>query len=421
MTLPKQIIVVSDFANVNGGAAKVAIDSSIGLVRRGVDVCFFSAVGPPAPELDAGGVQVHCLNQLDMLNDGNPPRAALRGLWNQTASRALERILRQCDPASTIVHFHLWVKALSPSVFRPARRLRFPFVITFHDYFTSCPNGAFLNYPKSELCSYSPMSTSCMISNCDARGYSHKLWRLLRHGIQDRIVGIPRHLKHGIYLSHTNKSVLVPHLPKSMNWHHVSNPIDVGRKGPRAMAEQNERYYFVGRLAREKGADVFLKAIRQIGAKAVVIGDGQERNALKAINPEAEFVGWVPVGDLESHLRRARALVFPSIWYEGQPLVVLMAKSLGIPVVASSQCAATEMVSDGATGLHFRRSSVTDLSAKLSQLADNATIKRMSKAAHHDYWSAPSDIESHLDQLMQAYERIMNGVTPSRADANSEA
>ena len=49
--LPKHVIVVSDYAHVTGGAAKVAINSAIGLAETGLDVHYFAAVGPVAESL----------------------------------------------------------------------------------------------------------------------------------------------------------------------------------------------------------------------------------------------------------------------------------------------------------------------------------------------------------------------------------
>ena len=39
------IVVVNDYATINGGATKVAIDSAIGLAEQGVHVVYFAATG----------------------------------------------------------------------------------------------------------------------------------------------------------------------------------------------------------------------------------------------------------------------------------------------------------------------------------------------------------------------------------------
>lgn len=43
-----KVVIVSDFADVNGGAAKVAVASARGLVERGTSVTFIHGVAPRA-------------------------------------------------------------------------------------------------------------------------------------------------------------------------------------------------------------------------------------------------------------------------------------------------------------------------------------------------------------------------------------
>ena len=60
--------------------------------------------------------------------------------------------------------------------------------------------------------------------------------------------------------------------------------------------------------------------------------------------PQARFLGWRSPQEVRSLLRAARALVFPSVWYEGQPLSVYEALALGTPVIVSDLCAGREAV-----------------------------------------------------------------------------
>ncbi|MCZ6774053.1 MAG: glycosyl transferase family 1, partial [Proteobacteria bacterium] len=74
------IVIISDYAHVTGGSAKVAIESAIGLAERGLRVHFLSAVSPIDERLQAADVTVYCLEQRDVLTDPNRFRATLRGL-----------------------------------------------------------------------------------------------------------------------------------------------------------------------------------------------------------------------------------------------------------------------------------------------------------------------------------------------------
>lgn len=63
------VVVVNDHAFVNGGQAKVAIESAKALVASGLEVIFFAACGPVDDSLRPAGVRVVCLEQNDLLNE----------------------------------------------------------------------------------------------------------------------------------------------------------------------------------------------------------------------------------------------------------------------------------------------------------------------------------------------------------------
>src|SRR6478672_13526569 len=126
------IIVVNDFAHVEGGASQVAISSAIGLANQGHEVTYLSALGSVASELCESPVRVLVTGQHAIANDPSRIRAAIQGLWNRESSRLLETMLEGMDPQSTIFHLHGWTKALSSSVVRVAMRHGLPIVCTLN-------------------------------------------------------------------------------------------------------------------------------------------------------------------------------------------------------------------------------------------------------------------------------------------------
>ncbi len=55
-----RIVLVADHAYINGGQAKVSLESAIGLSRRGHEVVLFAAVGPADPRLAEAGCAPCC-------------------------------------------------------------------------------------------------------------------------------------------------------------------------------------------------------------------------------------------------------------------------------------------------------------------------------------------------------------------------
>jgi glycosyltransferase involved in cell wall biosynthesis len=400
------IVVVNDFAHVEGGASQVAISSAIGLANQGYEVTYLSAVEPIALELRASRVRVITTGQHAIADDPSRIRAALQGLWNTKSSGCLERVLEASNPQSTIVHLHGWTKALSSSVVRVAVRRRFPIVCTLNDYFTACPNGAFLDYPKTEVCTRRPLSGNCLMTQCDNRGYSHKLWRVLRQGIQRRWGMVPESIKHFIKVSDFSLSVLRPYLPGGATMYALPNIIDIPLQPPVSVMA-NSAYTMVGRLTREKDPISFAEAAARGPFRAVFVGEGNHRGDVQALCPEAEVTGWCSRAQVIERLRQARALVFPSLWYEAQPLAIREAAAMGIPAIVSDRCAGRDDVVDGVTGLWFKGGDVGDLIRQMRRMQNDDAVQKMGHAAYGRYWENPATVDRHVGELKRIYEQVL--------------
>ena len=143
---PLTVVILVDHAAVTGGQAKVAFDSARGLKQAGHRPIVFAAAGPVSDELLKSGVEIVCLGQRDLIGNDSKVAAALQGVWNAKAERALGELLAQVPRGRTVVHVHGWAKALSPSIARPIRRSLLPAAYTIHEYFLFCPNGGFYNF-----------------------------------------------------------------------------------------------------------------------------------------------------------------------------------------------------------------------------------------------------------------------------------
>lgn len=402
----KNIIIINDFAHVNGGAGQVALSSAIGLASRGYKVFVFSAVAPILTDLEGSGVCVIATDQHDILKDPNRLRAATQGLWNFKAQKAMVALLKSLDTDNTIIHVHSWTKALSASVIWAAIRRGFKVVCTLHDYFTACPNGGFFDYQRQVICLKRPFSAGCIFKNCDVRSYRHKLWRVVRHGIQSTFGLMPSGIKHFITVSTFSETLLKPYLPRDSKTYCIRNPINAEPQNCVDVSE-NDTFLYVGRLSPEKGVTMFAEAANRLDLTPIFVGNGECGKIIKQVCPKACITGWVTRDQVTEHLVAARALVLPSLWYETQGLVVAEAAALGVPAIVPDTCAAREMVEDGHTGFWFRGGDIDDLCHKLNILMDKYTAKRMGKAAYDKYWQSPCSMDEHIDQLESCYMDIL--------------
>lgn len=396
-----QVILVSDFANVNGGQAKVAIDSARLLAEDGVSVTFFAATGTPDPALEHANIRLVHLGQHDILSNPSRAKAMARGIWNHAAARALRAELERYDPATSVVHAHGYAKALSPAIGPILARGPLPSVYTMHEYFLACPNGGFYDFQKNKICTRRALSPACLTTNCDVRHPAHKAWRVARQVATWGPGQMPRGFRDVIYISQTQRRAMAPYLGEETRLHHVPNPIDLP-EGPPVDARGNDIFLFVGRLNPEKGGLIFAKAAKRAGVKAVFVGDGAEASAIRAANPEAVITGWQTPAEVQGWLAKARALVFPSLWYETFGLVPFEAMARGVPAICGRWNAAAEGVDEGKTGWLYDRPEVDDLAEVLRQ-ANEAPI---SMAPAPGLGVTPV---AHLARLKEVYAELSGG------------
>jgi hypothetical protein len=243
------VVLVLDHAHINGGQAKVALDSAVGLRQRGHRVTVFAAVGPVDPRLAESGARVVCLGQDDIASTTNKLAFAVQAIWNRRATARLAAELTLCDPRDTLVHVHAFAKALSPSIGTAIRRSGLPCLYTMHEFFLVCPNGGFYEYPADRICHRTPMSAACLTTNCDARSYPRKLLRVVRHLGLEHVAGLPTLFRHVVTISALQERVIAPLLPPRTVFHRIDNPISVERQPP--AHEGRSDVLFVGRISTE--------------------------------------------------------------------------------------------------------------------------------------------------------------------------
>ena len=402
------IIILNDSPIVNGGTAKIALLEANLIKNYGYDVKLLTAGLKPTDSNTQNNFKHISTDQLDVYSEPNTFFAFFRGLWNAKAAKKILDIIEESNNPNIIIHLYGWTKALTSSVINAARKKNIIIVCSLFDYFVACPNGGFFNFKKNTVCKLRPLSLACILSNCDSKSYSRKLWRVLRHLIQRYIGGIPGGIFHYIGCSELSASILKPFLPAKSVIHFISNPITTKKSTPIEVAKNN-CYIFVGRLSMEKGPLLFAEAAHRIGVKAIFVGDGDCRNEIENKYPNSLVTGWVSSDQVSMYLRSARALVFPSVWVEPQGLVVLEAAAIGIPAIVPNVAAATEVVDDEISGLWFASGDALDLSHKISQLNNDSYLSQLGANAYSSYWANPSTPESYVSKLSALYRSFLSG------------
>lgn len=399
------VIIVNDFGYVNGGASSVAIQSAIGLAESDVAVHFFFSVGPADKRLIKNRrIQIFGAYRKSFLDDPSRMRGAIQGLWNWEEAERLRFTVREAMKRDkVVVHVHGWMKALSPSIFKVLADSGVPTVVTLHDYFLACPNGGFLDYQRLEVCERKALSLSCLACNCDVRSYQEKLWRYSRGLIQEYLSCVKSSPQAFICVSEFAKNKISEYIKDKTLLKLVRNPVDVGVKD-RAAGDPNGPLIYIGRLSPEKGASQVAAAARQLKRDCWIIGDGNEASRLRQQYPEVRMLGWQSPHVVQEYLRKSSVLVFPSLWWETNGLVVLEALSQGIPAVVSSATCARELLIEQKTGMIYDSRNIADLIQKINHILDNWAAYNL--AAYDHYWHRPWTLSEHVKNIKMIYNKL---------------
>jgi glycosyltransferase involved in cell wall biosynthesis len=111
---------------------------------------------------------------------------------------------------------------------------------------------------------------------------------------------------------------------------------------------------FAGRLSKEKGVDLLIRALKQAGDPPFrLLGDGPLADELKSLASglglqNLEFLGHLSVEQVQKTLSEARYAVLPSLFEETGGLAALEPLAAGRPVLVSRRGALNDLVSLGA-------------------------------------------------------------------------
>lgn len=162
----------------------------------------------------------------------------------------------------------------------------------------------------------------------------------------------------------------------------------------------------MGRLAPEKGVATLVGAATRAPGVVRVAGTGP----LDSLVSEAASAGALTwLGPLERAavgpaMEGALAVVVPSTWFEGFPMVVVEAFATGTPVIASRIGSLAEIVEDGVTGLLVSPGDPGALAERLRWAAEHPAQLAALGAGARAAYEARYRGTAHLAALLATYE-----------------
>jgi len=333
--------------------------------------------------------------------------SGLKGFYNSDSGKELAERIERFKP--DIIHVHNFVPLASPSIFYIAKRYKIPVVVTLHNYRLICPSATLFYRRKI----YEKSIHSIFPLDAILKG----VYRDSRIQTAGMVAVMSLHNIIGTWRKKVNKFIVLTEFARNKFRNSALRVsadqfllkpnfiVDPGN----GEVNRDDFFLFIGRLSEEKGIDTLLNASKIYNFNLTIIGDGPMRKKVEefsAASPNISYMGFQQKPVILDKLKKCKALLFPSIWYEGFPLTILEAFATGTPVIGSRIGGVAEIVTDNFNGLHFEPGDENDLIRKIIQMKQIGLAKALSENARSTYLERYTP-ERNYKILMDIYDQVI--------------
>lgn len=264
---------------------------------------------------------------------GGRVKHAVSPIWSRTSVTHFKRIVRASKP--DVVHVHNVFPLISPGVVLSARQLDIPVVHTVHNYRHTCVNG--LHFRNGAAC------TDCLGRPSSFPAIQHGCYRNSR---LETVPMVASQIVHrGTWRDNVSKFIaLTPFMADMLVKSGVTPSKIIIRPSwvpdPGKVQAIGTDVLFLGRLDTSKGVELLLRAWRMNPTPGTqrlhFVGDGPLARAVQEAahrDPSIQYSGRLDRTGVTRSILRARVVALPSLWFEGYPLAIVEAFSLGRPVL----------------------------------------------------------------------------------------
>ncbi|MEK7391932.1 MAG: glycosyltransferase [Fibrobacterota bacterium] len=333
--------------------------------------------------------------------------APLVSVFNPVSYMKVKRAIREFRP--DVVHVHNLFSNATPAVIWAAASERVPVVMTLHNFRLLCPSATLLHEGEifeSSLRAFFPWRA---VAKGVYRGSRAQTFALAANLVFHRLVGTWGRVDRFIVLSRFAQEKFATSRLGFLQSRFAVKPNFVA-DGALPDSPSRERFLFVGRLSPEKGLHVLLEAIKGTSIPLDIVGDGPLRPQVEsaaATNPHLRYLGPRPREEVDAAMRSAKALLFPSIWYEGMPMVILESFCVGTPVIASRLGTMGELIKEGVNGRLFEAGVPSSLRSVVEGvLGNDEDWRRMSSGARRS-WEEQYAPDRNFLLLREIYEGVV--------------
>ena len=369
----QNILIVHNYYQIPGGEDTVVANEKKMLEKHGHKVILYSRNNAE-------------LKQMSKIQKAFLP---ITTVFNPRTYRDIKKLIG--EEKIEVVHVHNTLNLVSPAVYYAARRMRVPVVQTIHNFRLLCPGATF--YRDEHIC-----------EDCVEYGLKcavkHSCYRESKIQTLACVISTAFHRMTGIYgkinyicLTDFNKQKLLG-LKQIKRERVFVKPNFVECKNDYVPEkDRKNQFVFAGRLDKLKGIDLLFEAWKRMGAhapKLIVCGTGPMEDWCKSFirknDVNIEMHGFVPNDEALKIIANSKALVLPTQWYEGFPMSIVEAFSVGTPVICSDLGNAGSVVEEGITGYKFNCKSVYEIvnAIKNADKISTEKVKRIYESKYNE-------------------------------------
>lgn len=301
-------------------------------------------------------------------------------VFNPKTYKDVKKIIKENN--IDVVHVHNTLNLVSPSVYYAARNCKVPIVQTVHNFRLLCPAATF--YRDGNVCEDCvEKGLFCAVKNsCYRESKLQTLVCVISTEIH-RALKIYSKINY-ICLTEFNRQKLL-----TVNGNDRRKIFDeekifikpnmVFLDEDKPDVQKEDYFLFVGRVEKIKGMDILIQAFENLPLNRLfVAGTGNDfeyyQNMVKQKGLQnIEFLGFQQKQQLQMIMQKAKAIIVPSQWYEGFPMTIVEAFSLGVPVIGADIGNVGSLIKDGINGWKFKYDSSEDLQAKITECCEKST------------------------------------------------
>lgn len=338
-------------------------------------------------------------------------KTAIKTIWSQQSYSEIRYILNR--DKYDIFHCENTFPLISPSAYYAAKAEGVPVIQTLRNYRFFCLNAyLFRDNQVCEDCLGKPIPLPGIIHSCYRNSKSGSLVLATMLSIHRLLRTYQRQVDIFIALTDFAKRKYIEGgLPKEKilikpNFIYPDPGIGEG---------EGEFALFVGRLSPEKGINVLLEAWQKLDDNIAlkIIGDGPLANVVTQFADKlsnVEYLGKQPIDIIYEIMGQAKALIFPSLWYEGLPRVIIEAYAKGTPVIASRLGSMETLIEHQRTGLHFSPGCAEELIQQVHWMLTYSNVWQQmrleARLEYERYYTA----EKNYQRLMEIYQLAIESV-----------